>query len=104
MVEQPMGHRPEPYEETEEPHNPPLSTGAAPAIVAGMWYVLAPVAVILLVLFVLLVYWFGRGREDRDAVNPTTGIQQQQEATPDGLKPNKWYDSPAEERDFRGGR
>jgi len=104
MAEESMQHRPEQYEETEDPRNPPGSTGAAPAVVAGMWYVLAPIAVILLVLFVLLLYWFGRGPEDRDAVEPTTGIQQEQEATPGGVEPDPRYDTPEEERDFRGGR
>jgi hypothetical protein len=66
--------------------------------------VLAPVAVILLVLFVLLLYWFGRGPGDRDAVEPTTGIQQEQETTPGGAEPDSRYSSPEGERDFRGGR
>jgi len=104
MADEQMGHRPEQYEETDDPRNPPHSTGGAPAVVAGLWYVLAPIAIILLVLFVFLLYWFGRGGpEDRDAVEPTTGVQQE-EATPGGIKPDPGYDTPEEEREFRGGR
>jgi hypothetical protein len=96
-------HRPERYEDTEDPHNPPLSTGTAPAIVAGLWYVLAPLGIVLLVLFVFLLYWFSSGPEDRDAVEPTIGVQEGQEATPGGFEPGPRYDSPEEEREFRGG-
>jgi hypothetical protein len=104
MAEQPMHHRPERYEDTEDPDYPPQSTGPAPAIVAGLWYVLAPVAIILLVLFVVLLYWFGRGPEERDAVEPTTGVQQQQHAKPGGFEPDPRHDSPEDEIEFRGGR
>lgn len=100
MAEEPMRHRPEQYEETVDPHNPPRSTGAAPAVVAGMWYVLAPIAVMLLVLFVLLLYWFGRDTTPDEGVEPTTGTYE--EATPGGVDPDPRYNTPQEEREYRG--
>lgn len=102
MAEDPMRHRPEQYEDTVDPHNPPRSTGAAPAVVAGMWYVLAPIGILLLVLGVLLLYWFGRDPQTRDAVEPTTGVQEEQEATPGGFEPDSRYNTPGGEREHRG--
>lgn len=55
MAEHSMRDRPERYEDTTDPHNPPLATGEAPAVIAGLWYVLAPVGLILLVLLVMLL-------------------------------------------------
>jgi len=99
MADKPMRQRPERYEDTDNPHYPPRVTGSAPALVAGLWYVLAPIGLVLLV---LLLYWIGRGPEVDDAVEPTTGVQQ--EATPGGGEPDSRHDTPEGEREFRGGR
>ena len=97
-----MRRRPGQYEDAEEPHNPPPSTGTAPAIVAGLWYVLAPVAMILLVLLVALLYWFRRDETPGEAVEPTTGTYD--EATPGGGTPDSRYTTPEGEREHRGGQ
>ena len=52
-----MRVRPEQYEETVNPSNPPQSTGTAPAVIAGLWYYLAPLALVILLIAFALIYW-----------------------------------------------
>lgn len=93
-----MRQRPEQYEETE---NPPASTGAAPAIVAGMWYYLAPLGIIILVLALAFAYWGNRDANIDERVVPTTGEEQ---ALPGGQNPDPKPESTDEELRFRGER
>jgi hypothetical protein len=86
-------------DETVRPDNPPnavvepeLRKSAAFAV-PGMFYYLGPVAVIVMV--ALFALWFLNTREEaQERAVPTTGIEQ--EAEPQ-------YDSPEDEREFRGG-
>ena len=97
----PMRHRPEHYEETVSPKNPPVSTGAAPAIVAGLWYYLAPLGIIILAIVFALVYWGNRDVYVEEPVAPTTG---QGEVLPGGDNPDPKPQSTEDEIRFRGER
>lgn len=71
---------------------PELRKSAA-VVVPGMFYYLAPVALVVIV--ALFALWLLNSREDaQERAVPTTGIEQ--EAEPQ-------HDSPEDEREFRGG-
>lgn len=97
----PMRHRPEHYEETVDPKNPPASAGAAPAVVAGMWYYLAPVGILILMVALAFAYWGNRDTTVDEQVAPTTGEQQ---VLPGGRNPDPKPESTEEELRFRGER
>ena len=94
------GTAPEQYEETTSPANPPQATAGPATAVAGMWYYLAPVVLIVAVLFFAIFYWFDRDDRRDEAVEPTTGIS---ESTPGGGSADPKQDDTADEREFRGG-
>jgi hypothetical protein len=97
----PMHHRPEQYEDTVNAKNPPVSTGVAPAVVAGMWYYLAPVGIIILAIAFALVYWGNRDAYVEEPVAPTTG---QEQVLPGGRNPDPKPESTEDEIRFRGER
>ena len=97
--------------ETVDPHNPPnavvepeLSKTAVFAV-PGMFYYLAPVGIIILVIVVALMFW--NSREDvNDRAVPTTGIEQEAPAhqdTPGGNTPESRPSSTENEIEYRGG-
>jgi hypothetical protein len=96
-----MRARPEQYEETVHPSNPPASTGAAPAIVVGLWYYLAPLAIVILMIAFVLIYWEDRN-DIKQQVEPTTGVVD--EVKPGGIDPNPKPRTTEDEIDFRGKR
>jgi hypothetical protein len=95
------GATPEQYEETVAPANPPQATAGPATVVAGMWYYLGPIALIVVVVLMALFYW-GRDDSRDDAVEPTTGISG--EKTPGGGNPAPEPDSTKDESEFKGGR
>ena len=95
------GATPEQYEETVAPANPPQATAGPATVVAGMWYYLGPIALIVVVALMALFYW-GRDDSRDDAVEPTTGISD--ETTPGGGNPAPEPDSTKDESESRGGR
>ena len=95
------GATPEQYEETVAPANPPQATAGPATVVAGMWYYLGPIALIVVVALIALFYW-GRDDSGDDAVEPTTGISD--ERTPGGGNPAPEPDSARDESESRGGR
>jgi hypothetical protein len=96
-----MRARPEQYEETVHPSNPPQSTGTAPAVIAGLWYYLAPLALVILLLAFALIYWEDRNSIEQRQVTPTTGSAD--EVRPGG-NPNREPRSTEDELNFRGNR
>ena len=100
-INAPMRHRPEHYEETVDPKNPPASTGAAPAVVAGMWYYLAPLGILILTLVLAFAYWGNRDTNVDEPVVPTTGEGQ---VLPGGQNPDPKPESTEDELRFRGER
>ena len=96
------GATPEQYEETVAPANPPQATAGPATVVAGMWYYLGPIALIVVVVLMALFYWGDRDDSRDDAVEPTTGISD--EKTPGGGNPAPEPDSTKDESEFRGGR
>jgi hypothetical protein len=95
-----MRARPEQYEETVHPDNPPKSTGTAPAVIAGLWYYLAPLALVILLLGFALIYWEDRNSIEQQ-VEPTTGAADQVKP---GGNPNREPKSTEDEINFRGNR
>jgi hypothetical protein len=95
-------HRPEQYEETVAPRNPPVSTGAAAPIVAGMWYYLAPLTIIVLALVLALFYWSRNDNPVEEPTAPTTGAAD--EVRPGGHNPDPKPSSTEEELKNRGER
>lgn len=95
-----MRARPEQYEETVHPSNPPQSTGTAPAVIAGLWYYLAPLALVILLLAFALIYWEDRNSIEQP-VEPTTGAADQVKP---GGNPNREPKSTEDEINFRGNR
>jgi hypothetical protein len=94
------GSTPEQYEETVTPANPPQATAGPATVVAGMWYYLAPIVLIVAVMLLAIFYWGDRD-DPQDAVEPTTGIQD--ESTPGGGDPAPAPDNAQEERELKGG-
>ena len=76
------------------------STDTAPAVIAGLWYYLAPVALVILLLGFALIYW-----EDRNSIEqpsePTIGNVDQ--VRPGG-NPNREPRTTEDEIEFRGNR
>lgn len=95
------GTGPEQYEETTSPANPPQATAGPATVVAGMWYYLAPVVLIVAVLFFAILYWATRDDRRDDAVEPTTGISD--DSTPGGRSADPKLDDTKDEQEFRGG-
>jgi hypothetical protein len=95
------GTEPEQYEETTSPANPPQATAGPATVVAGMWYYLAPVVLIVAVLFFAIFYWATRDDPRDDTVEPTTGISD--DSTPGGTNPDPKPDDTTDEREFKGG-
>src|SRR5688572_28847571 len=97
--------------ETVDPHNPPnavvepeLSKTAVFAV-PGMWYYLAPVGIIVLVIVMAMMFWNSRDDVNEGAV-PTTGIGQEAPAhrdTPGGTNPEPRQGSTENEIEYRGG-
>ena len=95
------GSTPEQYEETVTPENPPIATAGPASVVAGMWYYLAPAALVVVILLFALFYWGDRD-EPADDVEPTTGISDEQ--TPGGNNPDPQPNKTKDESEYRGGR
>jgi hypothetical protein len=98
--------------ETVHPDNPPRAVvepelSRTPVfIVPGLWYYLAPVGIIVLVIVMAMLFWNSREEVNERAV-PTTGIEQEGPAerdTPGGFNPDPQHDSPQGEQEYRGGR
>jgi hypothetical protein len=97
--------------ETVAPQNPPnavvepeLSKTAVFAV-PGMFYYLAPVGIIILVIVMALMFWNSREDVNERAV-PTTGIEQEAPAhqdTPGGNNPEPRHNSTESEQEYRGG-
>jgi len=102
MPDKQGGATPEQYEETVTPANPPQATAGAASLVAGMWYYLAPIVLIALVVLMAFFYWGDHDTTRDEGVVPTTGIRD--ESTPGGGDPAPASDSTKEESEFRGGR
>ena len=96
--------------ETVDPHNPPNAVvdpavSKSPAVaVPGMFYVLAPVGIILVVIVLAFVFWNSRDDVNEGAL-PTTGIEQSpaHRETPGGGDPASSPGSSESEQDYRGG-
>ena len=98
-------------DETVHPDNPPRAVTrpelrkTALFAVPGMWYFLAPVAIIILVLVMAVMFWNSRQDVNEGAV-PTTGIGQEAPAhqdTPGGVNTDPQHDTTQGEQEFRGG-
>src|SRR5687768_2060235 len=98
-------------EETVHPDNPPRSVvdpeiRKAPAFaVVGMWYYLAPLAIIIIVVVMGLMFWNSRDDVNESAV-PTTGIEGEAPAhqdTPGGINPDPRHETTEGEKEYRGG-
>jgi hypothetical protein len=101
MPENYGGRRPEQYEDPVGPTNPPQAAAGPATVVAGMWYYLGPIGLIVVVVLMALFYW-GRDDSRDDAVEPTTGISD--EKTPGGGNPAPEPDSTKDESESKGGR
>ena len=88
-------------EERIHPGNLPRST-SAPAIIAGLWYYLAPLALVILLLSFALIYWEDRNSIEQQPAEPTLGVSD--EVTPGGQDPNPKPRTTEDELDFRGER
>ncbi|OFW15274.1 MAG: hypothetical protein A3F70_16515 [Acidobacteria bacterium RIFCSPLOWO2_12_FULL_67_14] len=98
-MEESMRNRPEQSEETADPTNPPQRTAGA-AMVAGLWYFLAPLGIILLLIVLAFFYWGDSARTVDEPIEPTTGISE--EVTPGGGEPDRGYGTAEQEREHRG--
>ena len=96
------GTAPEQYEETATRANPPAATAGPATVVAGMWYYLAPVVLIVAVVLLAIFYWGDRDNTRDQQVAPTTGITD--ESTPGGGSADPRPDDTKDESEFRGGR
>jgi len=93
--------RAERYDGLPDLHNPPASTGDAPAIVVGLWYYLAPLTLLLLTLGFARWYWGGPATiTDRDPARVTSVLRQ---TSPGGFDPNPTFQNTYQEISFRGG-
>jgi hypothetical protein len=97
-----MRSRPEQYDETVHPSNPPQSTETAPAVIAGLWYYLAPLALVILLISFALIYWEDRNSIEQQPAEPTMGVVD--DAKPGGHDPNPKPRTTEDELDFRGER
>jgi hypothetical protein len=97
-----MRSRPEQYEETVHRSNPPQSTKTAPAVIAGLWYYLAPLALVILLITFALIYWEARNNIQQPPAEPTLGVVD--DAKPGGHDPNPKPRTTEDELDFRGDR
>ncbi len=88
-------------EERIHPGNPPQST-SAPAIITGLWYYLAPLALVILLISFALIYWEDRNSIEQHPAEPTLGVAD--EVTPGGHDPNPKPRTTEDELDFRGER
>ena len=97
--------------ETVDPHNPPRAvtephlSKTAVFAVPGMWYYLAPIGVVILVIVMAVLFWNSREDVNEGAV-PTTGIEQEAPAhqdTPGGINPDPRHDTTGSEQEYRGG-
>lgn len=88
-------------EERIHPGNPPQST-STPAIVVGLWYYLAPLALVILLISFALIYWEDRNSIEQQPAQPTLGVAD--EVTPGGQDPNPRPRTTEDEIDFRGER
>ena len=97
--------------ETVYPHNPPRAVvepelSKTPVfIVPGLWYYLAPVGIVVLVIVMAMMFWNSRQDVNEGAV-PTTGIGQEAPAhrdTPGGQNPDPRHNSTESEQEYRGG-
>lgn len=97
--------------ETVHPDNPPRAvtdpklrkTGVF--AVPGMFYYMAPIAIVILILIMAMMFWSSRDDVNEGAV-PTTGIGQEAPAhqdTPGGFNPDPRHDTTQDEREYRGG-
>jgi hypothetical protein len=91
--------RAEQYDETLNPHNPPASTGDAPAIVVGLWYYLAPLTLLLLTLGFAMWYW---GTPSTVQPDPIV-LRDAHQTSPGGHDPVPTFRTTYEEVWFRGG-
>ena len=94
--------RPGQYDETVHPSNPPQTTDTAPAIIAGLWYYLAPLALVILLIAFALIYWEDRNSIEQPPAEPTMGVVDQ--AKPGGQNPDPKPRTTEDELDFRGER
>jgi hypothetical protein len=88
-------------EERIHPGNPPQST-SAPAVIAGLWYYLAPLALVILLISFALIYWENRNSIEQQPAEPTMGVVD--DAKPGGHDPNPRPRTTEDELDFRGER
>ncbi len=88
-------------EERIHPGSLPRST-SAPAIIAGLWYYLAPLALVILLLGFALIYWEDRNSIEQQPAEPTLGVSD--EVTPGGQDPNPKPRTTEDELNFRGER
>ena len=98
--------RAERYDDALNPHNPPASTGEAPAFVVGLWYYLAPLTLLLLTLGFATWYWGERYLGDPGTygeVDPVEVRAVVHQTTPGGFDPNPTFNTPYQEIWFRGG-
>lgn len=100
MLAEEMQHRPEKYEDTDDPHNPPVITGVAGPVVAGLWYYLAPLAIVLLLMAFARFYWYSPGDDEPEAVT----TEMSEEVLPGGHDPNPRFRTIEDELKFRGER
>ena len=97
--------------ETDDPHNPPTAVTdrklrLTPLFaVPGMWYYMAPIGIVVLVIVMAMMFWISRQEINEGAV-PTTGIEQEAPAhqdTPGGIDPSPQHETTESELEFRGG-
>jgi len=74
----------------------------APAVIAGLWYYLAPLALVILLISFALIYWEDRNSIEQPPAEPTLGVAD--EVTPGGHDPNPKPRTTEDELDFRGER
>jgi hypothetical protein len=100
MAERFPDERPERYDDTNDPRNPPNSV-ANPAVRRNaLWLYLGPIVIIAVCIAIAFFYWTNRNRTPDDTVVPTTGVQ---ESRPGGGSPDPRPGNPAEEQEYRGG-